>query len=46
MDDLHDRSREQTEAVADRGNLGRFIAVGSVVLWLVTLVLVAGPAMH
>jgi hypothetical protein len=32
------------EAAAERTNIGRLMAVGTVVLWLVTLLLVLGPS--
>ena len=32
------------EAAAERTDIGRLMAVGTVVLWLVTLLLVLGPS--
>ncbi len=43
MDDRTQRPQEKT-AVAEREGYGRLVAVGIVVLWLTTMLLVLGPA--
>jgi hypothetical protein len=44
MDTEDRRDTPAREAVAERSNLGRIIAVGTLVLWLATMLLVMGPA--
>jgi hypothetical protein len=41
MDDRH-RDDKTREAVAERTNMGRFLAIGFVALWLVTLLTLVG----
>jgi len=41
MDDTH-RDDKTREAVAERTNMGRFLAIGFVALWLVTLLALVG----
>jgi hypothetical protein len=43
MDDEHGDDKTH-EAVAERTNMGRFLAIGFVALWLVTLVTLVGHA--
>jgi len=44
---MYEQDRQQPEvkaAEAQRSSLGRVIAVGTIVLWLVTMLLLLGPA--
>ncbi|MEI6724701.1 MAG: hypothetical protein WCN81_00585 [Actinomycetes bacterium] len=43
MNDKH-RDGKAREAVADHTNMGRFLAIGFVALWLVTLLTLVGHA--
>jgi len=43
MNDRH-RDDETRVAVAERTNMGRFLAIGFVALWLVTLLTLVGHA--
>ena len=43
MDDEH-RDEKTREAVAERSNMGRFLAIGFVAIWLVTLLTLVGHA--
>jgi hypothetical protein len=43
MDDKH-RDDKTREAVAERTNMGRLLAIGFVAIWLVTLLTLVGHA--
>jgi|APFre7841882630_1041343.scaffolds.fasta_scaffold533374_1 hypothetical protein len=42
--DETDRDHESRDAVAERTNIGRFLAIGFVALWLLTLLTLVGHA--
>ncbi|GEM_PF-1538872 len=44
MNQLQSPDQEIREATANTTNVGRVLAVGTVVLWLVTLLLLTGPS--
>jgi hypothetical protein len=44
MNELEFRDSRPQDAAAERTQLGRVIAVGTIALWLVTMLLVMGPA--
>ena len=44
MDETRQRDETTREAVSERSNLGRFLAIGFVALWLVTLLTLVGHA--
>jgi len=44
MYEQNPQDRKVREAAAERTNAGRVMAVGTVVLWLLTLLLITGPS--
>lgn len=44
MDQRHPQDQKISVAIAEHTNAGRVMAVGTVVLWLVTLLLLTGPS--
>ena len=42
MDHTQDRDESVREATAERTNVGRYLAIGFVALWLVTLLTLVG----
>jgi len=44
MHEQHPEDQKVREAAAEHTNAGRVMAVGTVVLWLVTLLLITGPS--
>jgi hypothetical protein len=44
MHEQHPQVQKVREAVAEHTDAGRVMAVGTVVLWLVTLLLITGPS--
>jgi hypothetical protein len=45
MDDTRDRREQERVAVAEQTNVGRYLAVTAVVLWLVTMLVLASPSL-
>ena len=44
MDDIRDQRPQERVAVAEQTNVGRYLAVTAVILWLVTMLALTSPA--